>query len=297
MKSVYTSALKTLRPTHVVFLGDLLSSQHIGKTEFSQRVERFKWMFPEINTGTKYIYMCGNHDIGYGCDMTADRVERFERAFGSLSGQFQVGQFHRFAYFNAQNLDGGSDLRLFNQTREFIDELARSTADAKNLILFSHIPFYKPRGVCVDGPDLEQKYDGTCHSWQHMLSEENSTRLLWTLKPAVIFSGHDHEGCWSTYTPRTGERTSGLRVGNKNYQRERDVMWSRQNHLSTYDITVRSVMAEFGGYLGLFEFDGRDRYAYHECAYYTHNPIWAMLIIDTIAALWFGAYIILFYRS
>ena len=113
------------RPTHVSVLGDLLGSQWIDDTEFEARTWRF-WhrIFPEYSKieegdmqmkdryggvmgkkihklGAKdeeaekwtkrLINLPGNHDIGYGGDITKHRVERYEKAFGR-SEERRVGK-------------------------------------------------------------------------------------------------------------------------------------------------------------------------------------------------------------
>lgn len=94
------SATHTPRsPTHVSILGDLFSSQWIDDTEFDVRVARYRSIFPDpslsssgsvagaVGAGVEssvpvMINITGNHDIGYGYDISQDRVERWEQVFG-----------------------------------------------------------------------------------------------------------------------------------------------------------------------------------------------------------------------
>lgn len=86
-------------PTHVSILGDLFSSQWIDDTEFDVRVARYRSIFPDPSLSTSgsvartvgagdgssvpvMINITGNHDIGYGYDISQDRVERWEQVFG-----------------------------------------------------------------------------------------------------------------------------------------------------------------------------------------------------------------------
>jgi metallophosphoesterase superfamily enzyme len=65
MNFVFRQAINVLGPTHVVFLGDLLSSQHIPDDEFKRRVDRFKTIFNvEDFDPERVVYLAGNHDIG-----------------------------------------------------------------------------------------------------------------------------------------------------------------------------------------------------------------------------------------
>lgn len=85
-------------PTHVSILGDLFSSQWIDDTEFDVRVARYQSIFPDpsLSSGAGagavrgedsrsvpvMINITGNHDIGYGYDISQDRVARWEQVFG-----------------------------------------------------------------------------------------------------------------------------------------------------------------------------------------------------------------------
>ena len=71
-------------PTHVSILGDLFSSQWIDNTEFETRLRRYTSIFPESDQKNHpvLINITGNHDIGYGYDISQERMDRWEGAFG-----------------------------------------------------------------------------------------------------------------------------------------------------------------------------------------------------------------------
>ncbi|KAG0343690.1 hypothetical protein BG004_005072, partial [Podila humilis] len=85
-------------PTQVVILGDLFSSQWIDNAEFDVRLKRYQTIFTDpletmsftfpfvqFADGTKMpemINITGNHDIGYGYDISQERIVRWEEAFG-----------------------------------------------------------------------------------------------------------------------------------------------------------------------------------------------------------------------
>ncbi|CAG8762669.1 6809_t:CDS:2, partial [Dentiscutata heterogama] len=92
IRHVYTSfvspySLFTHKPTHTIILGDLFSSQWTNDKEFKKRVERYKWIFgdPRGEYTHELINLTGNHDIGYGSDMSRYRVDRWEREFGKTN--------------------------------------------------------------------------------------------------------------------------------------------------------------------------------------------------------------------
>lgn len=88
-------------PTHVSVLGDLFSSQWIGDQEFDIRLARYRSIFQDpavisqkapsllglsskdiLNSHPVLINVTGNHDIGYGNDISQTRLDRWERVFG-----------------------------------------------------------------------------------------------------------------------------------------------------------------------------------------------------------------------
>lgn len=103
---IYRTLHRSLKPTHITVLGDLLGSQWISDEEFERRGWRF-WnrvvngghrVEDDITGGihlgplgqdksweNRIINVAGNHDIGYAGDVTPERMERFERLFGKAN--------------------------------------------------------------------------------------------------------------------------------------------------------------------------------------------------------------------
>ena len=133
------------RPTHVSVLGDLLGSQWIDDEEFEKRTWRF-WhrVFPEftkIQEGDRekrdryggsmgrrihklgdkseeeekwekrLINLPGNHDIGYGGDITKERVERYEKAFGPVNYELEFYSPVNVSRYN-RTLDRSEERRV-----------------------------------------------------------------------------------------------------------------------------------------------------------------------------------------
>ncbi|KAL8829615.1 MAG: hypothetical protein Q9191_001921 [Dirinaria sp. TL-2023a] len=103
---IYRTLHRSLRPTHVTVLGDLLGSQWISDDEFERRGWRYwnrvfrggRRVEDEVTSGihlgplgqdrsweTRIINVAGNHDIGYAGDITTKRMDRFERVFGKAN--------------------------------------------------------------------------------------------------------------------------------------------------------------------------------------------------------------------
>ncbi|KAK9674620.1 hypothetical protein K7432_017095, partial [Basidiobolus ranarum] len=209
---IYGTAVERLNPTYSVILGDLFSSQWINDLEFEKRVERFQKMFPEQNDKFTTIYLPGNHDIGYGSDMTKHRVDRFKKSFGEVNYWFSLYdeydiEHHRVVILNSMNLDSSSDKDLRRETWEFlksvIDEQEKNPIP---LILLTHVPLHKEVQWCVDKPMTDT--DGSGHIVeQNMLSSEVSAYILIQLKPSIIVTGHDHHGCASIHLVKVAPQT------------------------------------------------------------------------------------------
>jgi hypothetical protein len=114
----------------------------------------------------------GNHDIGYAGDITRERVERFERAFGPVNGEVvfrlpppsnasqpdgEPPPSIRLVVLNGMNLDGPAyDQDLQRDTYEFANAIMGSLEPVgrarEALVLLTHVPLHKDVGVCVDAP-------------------------------------------------------------------------------------------------------------------------------------------------
>lgn len=256
----FSTSVSALHPTHIVLLGDLLSSEHIPDGEFALRVERLKWMLalpPGLPEPLPPVhYLAGNHDIGYGALLDASRADRFARAFGPLDAVHRAGG-HLLVLLNAQSLEAGGRYPKAHETTWATVDEARHMAANESLVplVFLHIPLHKDAGVCVDPPLTRLGYGGAVDK-QNMLTPETSAALLERLAfPPFIFNGHDHEGC-------RVEHPGGVS-----------------------EVTVRSVMAEYGGNVGLFEATwegGKWRYAYRDCPFVDHVVVKVVVIAAVV---------------
>ncbi|KAL7944223.1 hypothetical protein V8C42DRAFT_326188 [Trichoderma barbatum] len=320
------------RPTHVSVLGDLLGSQWIEDDEFEERGRRFwertfrggekvpddvaLWPSHEYDlTGMldgseeeqiwtkRIINVAGNHDIGYAGDLTAERLERFERVFGKVNYELRFGipindsdvlaTIHddqrnptsnrlepeiRIVVLNDMNLDTpAKDTELQDATYKFINTVIGTSAAVEYSGIFTlvltHIPLYKPEGVCVDAPffDFHGQEDGGGVKEQYLLSSDASKGFLEGFygmnkdpnaagggrgRKGLILNGHDHEGC-DTY--HFINQTNGTDPTERFWEvaRWRDAQARGLPNLTTSgipgrrEITVRSMMGDFSGNAGL----------------------------------------------
>lgn len=268
----------------------------------------------------RIINVAGNHDVGYAGDMTVERLQRFEKVFGRANwetrfvlpgseGATNISSLPelRIVVLNSLNLDTpATDQNLQADTYNFINTIIGTSRPVEDqsaaTILLTHVPLHKEEGVCVDGPwfDFHDAESGGGLKEQNHLSYNAGKGILEGIyglsgnpdaphaglgRSGIILTGHDHEGCnvyhhlpadpdpqsrkwtaekWETSTHRYEKSIPGLR-----------------------EITVRSMMGEFGGNAGLLSgwFDEeRQRWTleYSTCALGVQHIWWAVHILNAV---------------
>ncbi|KAG9713707.1 hypothetical protein KCU73_g16433, partial [Aureobasidium melanogenum] len=279
----------------------LLGSQWISNHEFDRRADRFwnrvfvgahfwKHELPEEELGDTPVWdfvdnlnasrapallnVAGNHDIGYAGDIDHHRIHRFERAFGQVNWRIRIPlsspssnlttQLH-LVNLNSMNLDNPAwNQDLHRATHDYLDSIvddtiARNPQDA--VILLTHVPLYKPAGVCVDPPFFsyfEPHHGGGIREQNH-LSRQSSDKILNGLfklpsgikRAGIVLNGHDHEGCDTWHDRADTEEKQWV-----------STKFSASNTTANgiREVTVRSMMGDFGGNAGLLSawFDVKD---------------------------------------
>ena len=370
------------KPTHVSVLGDLVGSQWLEDYEFYRRSERY-WarVFrggervpdhvargPDEDRKSagvlhrhatnndddgeaaawtrRIINVAGNHDIGYAGDISQERLNRFERAFGKANYELRfelpetsvdVGSHDaganvdvetqeqqeeqqqppspelRIVVVNDMNLDTPAlSSELQDATYRFINGIIGASAPVERrdhfTLVLTHVPLYKPPGVCVDAPFFAfHEHDGTLRE-QNQLSVDASKGFLegiygmsgnpdspasGTGRPGVILNGHDHEGCDTWHFIN---QTSPKKVADRRWEVMR---WGqahgggpvgRAGHPGIREITVRSMMGDFGGNAGLlsvwFDYETRLwKFEYATCPLGKQHFWWVVHILDLITVL------------
>ncbi|KAI1812572.1 hypothetical protein GGS20DRAFT_557192 [Poronia punctata] len=228
-------------PTHVTVLGDLLGSQWIGDPEFEKRSWRFwnrafkggeripdeiaQYPAEDYNVSgilgvedseeaalwrRRFINVAGNHDIGYAGDLTPERLERFEAAFGKAAYELRfelpiedpvvnatifdpdtntesnrlVPEL-RIVNINNMNLDTPAlNQSLQDDTYAFINAVIHTASAVEYkghfTLVLTHMPLYKPEGICVDAPffDFHEAHEGGGVKEQNQLSADASKGFL-----------------------------------------------------------------------------------------------------------------------
>ena len=230
----------------------------------------------------KLIMLPGNHDVGYAGDINRPRLERYEAAFGPFNyrlswhpetkGYYPERPELRIAVLNSLTLDTPIwDQTLADDSYAFVDTLLKnkSMSPAQATLLLTHLPFHKPANVCVDAPEFTYflPRNGGGIKSQNFMSEVVSNLLKGWLfgfpggneegseakSRGVVMTGHDHEGCQSVHFWDGEAEVKGWNATTRK-------TWKEQGNEaleSIHEITVRSMMGEYGGNAGLLsaEFD------------------------------------------
>jgi hypothetical protein len=365
-------------PTHVTVLGDLVGSQWVSDEEFEWRGRRF-WervfrggerVDDGITAGSgergeegdtvtvadsdsdsawarRIINVAGNHDIGYAGDVSAARMERFERVFGRANWdtRFEFPQ-HSFVA-GGQNSSHASTpptpptLHLINlnsltldtppldediQTNsyaylsELITRRSRPVEDRSSFtLLLTHVPLHKNAGICTDGPrfvfhesddedspdDTPRFREGGLEEQNHLSDHVSANGVLQGIfgmngneegpgggwgRNGLILTGHDHTGCdvvhFVNRSADADEAQNSWEWSARRYSEQR----GREPTPSIREVTLRSMMGEFGGNAGLLSlwFDADPavkewKYEMSTCAAGVQHIWWAVHVLDVVA--------------
>lgn len=281
----------------------------------------------------RIMNVAGNHDIGYAGDLTEERMERFERVFGKANYELRFElpitdeQLNatlvdndpnskrlvpeiRLLIINDMNLDTPAKSGpLQDQTYAFINAAIGTSShvkfDGQMTVILTHIPMYKPAGVCVDAPffDFHTQEDGGGVKEQYLLSADASKGFLEGIfgvskdrgaagqglgRPGLVLNGHDHAGCdtyhWMNQTNGTVPQDRSWEVMRWKDAQEKNIP-RMPLHPGRREITVRSMMGDFGGNAGLlsmwFDYEKWEwEYEYVDCPLGRQHFWWLTHILD-----------------
>lgn len=279
------------------------------------------------NWRRRIINIAGNHDVGYAGDMTKERVERFEEVFGKANWEvkFRDMSSSKTTRTNSESDQGVPELRIIvlnslnldtpaleedlqQRTYSFMNDVIMSSRPVEDrkvaTVLLTHLPLHKGDGICVDGPFFDfhsDEYGGGVKEQNHIsysagkgimegifgMSSNPNAPGGGLGRNGIILTGHDHEGCdvyhhipitldegghewnatgWRDATPLVHEPIPGIR-----------------------EITVRSMMGDFGGNAGLLSgwFDdglGEWQFEYSTCSIGVQHIWWAIHVLDLLTA-------------
>ncbi|KAI0314120.1 Metallo-dependent phosphatase-like protein [Amylostereum chailletii] len=202
-------------PDAVVMLGDMMDNGRadMSHDEYRAYVARFMHIFSTRKRVPRF-YLPGNHDVGLGGNDHASSLSRtrYKAFFGPTNQHTNIGN-HTVILIDApqlveddyQRAVDGEDGQYWmpKQYTQLLYTIGLSTnagAKPKPLILFSHIPLSRPHDTDC-GPLREKGTLRAGHGigYENTLSETNTRMLLRTFRPALIFSGDDHDYCEYTH--------------------------------------------------------------------------------------------------
>ncbi|KAK3952537.1 hypothetical protein QBC32DRAFT_341000 [Pseudoneurospora amorphoporcata] len=300
----------------------------------------------------RIINVAGNHDIGYAGDINTNLTGRFEDAFGRINYElrFELPLTNksltntlfdaldnplsdrlvpelRLVVLNDMNLDTPAlSPELQDDTYSFINGVI-NTASAVQFkghftLVLTHVPLYKPDGVCVDSPLFTfHDHDGTLKE-QNQLSLAASKGFLEGIlgmsgnkdapangqgRRGIILNGHDHEGCdtWHYINQSFVEEETLVQAEDGEFEIERkqrewevkrykqakkESIIGREDMPGVREVTVRSMMGEFGGNAGLLSvwFDEEEwewKAEYATCPMGTQHLWWVVHFMDFFVIL------------
>ncbi|KAJ8489043.1 hypothetical protein ONZ51_g3152 [Trametes cubensis] len=201
--------------------------------EYNQYVRRFRSIFA-ADEGLPTYYIPGNHDVGLGDSSPSYRfsehaLERYLSNFGPLNQRISIAN-HTVLLIDAPGLVDEDRERAAmgmsyvqwseshpDRTIAFVRSFAEKHAaerifyhrplsdadpsEGARPILFTHVPLFRPDGTSC-GPLRERGTirQGSGLGYQNLLSPQASQFLLQSIRPAVIFSGDDHDYCEYVHT-------------------------------------------------------------------------------------------------
>ncbi|RPB03122.1 hypothetical protein L873DRAFT_1732071 [Choiromyces venosus 120613-1] len=264
--------------------------------------------------GKKVMVVPGNHDIGYAGDMDWDRVRRFEDMFGavnyvlnftpniSATAVAKIPPTLRLILLNSLPLDSPI---LHTDIQDASYALLNSTLKSKLLsprqssLLLTHLPLHKPAGICADAPFMTYypSHHGGGIEEQNHLSETVSDLVLgWIFglpaggeedvkakQRGMVLTGHDHVGCdVAHYWDHEWKRSDWESWTERETRRRR--------FEAVREVTVRSMMGEFGGNAGLVSawFDEESdswKFDYQTCKLGIQHVWWTVHALDVIVAI------------
>ncbi|KVH92890.1 uncharacterized protein C630.12 [Cynara cardunculus var. scolymus] len=225
MRRAILASIMPFKPDMVLFLGDYFDGGPIiSDEEWQDSLNRFRHIFDlktlERTTNNQVYFISGNHDIGYAAyhSQMPEVISRYEKVFGSRNYRFTAGEVE-FVAVDAQTLDGHPQQNQTSAAWKFVNSVSRDSLSPPRVLL-THIPLYRQdwtscgsqRSSSVINQRISRSTDDQEIVYQNYLTEETTKKLLDSIKPIVVLSGHDHDQCTVTHIAEHGsvvEQTLG----------------------------------------------------------------------------------------
>ena len=262
----------------VLVLGDLAAHWRLRDEEFYDVDQRLVHSFgvpheraPGSLFHEPFYFLAGNHDIGYADALSVPSIKevarRFEETYNVRHWELPVtAGSARFLFVacDGMELDGALD-DTQRHSWDFLRGVAarRDTLgrEETTVVLLMHIPLWKPAGSCPGDVPAQKLSPSGGIAWQNTLSEKTTKWILRHLRPDVVFTGHDHEGC--TYV---------------------------HPNVSVTEYTVRSVMGDYAGNTAVLRLYERGTVAVQQCPAFTTHTVVVCVIAAPVVVVVFLLY-------
>ncbi|KAF2502526.1 hypothetical protein BU16DRAFT_11561 [Lophium mytilinum] len=285
------------------------------------RVERFEKLFGKVNW--EVTFTLRNHTQPTASKPTADpeKTEGTENA--GLEGPISEPPAIRIIVLNSMNLDTSAiSPDLQKSTYDFLNSAISNSRPVEDhttaTILLTHIPLHKEAGICKDAPFFDFYTSGGIREQNHLspfaskgilegifgLSANKHAPGMGLGRKGIVINGHDHEGCDVVhYLKRSSAITPESESAEEPESNSEEPQWNAMRTPKTAgrdlsengtpnirEITLRSMMGEFGGYAGFLSawFDeslgerGEWTLEYASCTLGVQHWWWAVHVLDLI---------------
>ena len=215
----------------------------------------------------------------------------------------------RIVVLNDMNLDTPANCKeLQDETYHFLNSIITTSQDvmrpAHFTLVLTHIPMYKDTGICVDGPffDFHDEEFGSGVKEQNHLSGAASKGFLEGIfglsgdlnapgqgfgRNGLILTGHDHEGCDVYHYINQSAPPEREWQAARYKDAQASGLEDEAGLPGLREITVRSMMGDFGGNAGLmslwFDEEVWDwRFEFVNCKLGTQHTWWVVHILDLV---------------
>lgn len=194
---------KKMKPDMIVFVGDLMDGGREWENKaWELEYQRYRRMFPITSAVPQLENVPGNHDVGSVDDIIPNAYKRFEDHFGK-SNRIIPFAGHSLVTLDTNALMNTVRPSIQNPARNLLDDLKSRVDTLDPIIIFSHVPLYRPEGSPCG---FERKSGPLAWAYGHQYITEVdptlSSEIIQNLNPSFIFSGDDHDSC--KYTHRWG---------------------------------------------------------------------------------------------
>ena len=215
----------------------------------------------------------------------------------------------RIVVINDMNLDAPANCReLQDETYNFLNSIITTSQDvmrpAHFTLVLTHIPMSKEAGICVDGPffDFHGEEFGNGIKEQNHLSGASSKGFLEGIfgmsgdpnapgqgfgRNGLILTGHDHEGCDVYHFINQSAQPEPQWQATRYEEAQASGIDEEAGLPGLREITVRSMMGDFGGNAGLmslwFDEEVWDwKFEFVNCKLGKQHIWWVVHILDLI---------------